>query len=85
MNNLNIATEKIGEKIVELNIPSEILWFMMSIAILFFILMSFVLNYHWKKYIIQDDPKIFAKGLYWIVSFILIIVMAVAVVAFEGI
>ena len=70
-------------QITELTVVPEFLWFMLAIALLFFISMSFVFHYHWKKYGVEDNPKVFAKSLYWIASFILIIVMVVSLMTFE--
>jgi divalent metal cation (Fe/Co/Zn/Cd) transporter len=70
-------------KDITLNIPVEFLWFVLALALIFFIIMSFIFRYHWKEYGVYDNPKVFAKTLYWIVCFMLIVLMAVALIVFE--
>ena len=70
-------------KIVELPIAPEALWLVVALVLIFFITISMIFTYHWKKYGVDNNPKIFAKSLYWIVSIILIVIMTVAVSAFD--
>jgi hypothetical protein len=83
-NAFEVQNSVLTEKIIEINFPSEILWFLLAVALIFFMIMSFVFRYHWKKYGVDDNPKVFAKSLYWIISFMLIALMTVAIVIFEG-
>jgi hypothetical protein len=45
---------------------------------------SGVLSYHWRYYGVKDNPKVFAKTIYWIVAFILIAIMTVALLSYEA-
>ena len=69
--------------ILNLGIPSEILWFFLAIGIIFFLTMAWIFTHHWKYYGIQGNPKVFAKTLFYVVSVILILVMTLAITAFE--
>lgn len=72
------------DKIINLNIPSEILWMFLAAILLIFLVMSFIFQHHWEYYGIKDNPKIFAKAVYWIISIFLIIVMLLSVIYFES-
>jgi hypothetical protein len=74
------------ENIKQINIPiaPEFLWFMLAIGILFFITVGGVLAYHWKKYGLENNPKVFAKTLFWTVSIALVFIMVLAIIGFEN-
>lgn len=69
---------------ININIASEILWFVLAIEIIFFIIAYFIFSYHWKNYGIDNNPKVFARPIFWIVALILIILMTFSIVGFEG-
>lgn len=68
-----------------INFPSEIMWLFLAGIIIFFFIMSFVLKHHWKYYGIKENPKVFAKAIYWVVSVFLILVMFLSIIYFENI
>ena len=65
-------------------IPPEVLWGITSLVLVFFLISGLVLNYHWKNYGIGNNPRVFAKTLFWLVSLILIGVMTIAVLYYES-
>lgn len=65
-------------------IPAEFLWGILSVFLLFFLIVSIMLNHHWKYYGIKDNPKVFTKTIYWIVSLILIFIILVALLIYES-
>jgi uncharacterized membrane protein len=69
---------------LNLFIPSEILWGLLAFMLLFFLITGFILNYHWKYYGIKDNPKVFAKSIFWIISIILIIIMTISLLSYEN-
>ncbi|HMP67196.1 MAG TPA: hypothetical protein PKA60_00400 [Candidatus Paceibacterota bacterium] len=70
-------------KNIDLSISPQFLWFLLLIITLIFIIMYFVFRYHWKSYGVSDNPKVFASPLFWIVSILLLVIMAFAVTGFE--
>ncbi len=70
-------------RIIDLPVAPEFLWFVLALLIIFFIIISSILTYHWKIYGLDHNPKVFAKSIFWIVSIILIFVMTLAVTGFE--
>jgi len=70
-------------KDIVIKIPSELLWGVLSVLLLAFIVITIVLHYHWRYYGIAENPKIFAKTLFWIVSIALILVMTISILIFE--
>lgn len=70
--NLNIA------------MPPEVLWGLLALGLFIFLVISLVLNYHWRYYGIKDNPKVFARTIYWMVSFILIGIMTISVLSYEA-
>jgi len=73
----------IANKIMDIPISAEFLWFALAILIVFFLVMSMILSYHWKNYGVDNNPKIFARAVFWVVSVILIVVMAFAATGFD--
>jgi len=71
------------KEVVEITVAPELLWFILFLVLLFFIFMTIVFTYHWKHYGVGNNPKIYAQSIYWIVSIILIIIMAGAITFFE--
>jgi uncharacterized membrane protein len=69
---------------IEAVVPPDILWGLLAIILLAFITAALMLNHHWKYYGIKDNPKIFAKSLFWIVSFILILIATISLLAYES-
>lgn len=69
--------------ILNIGVPPELLWFLLSLGILFFLIMAWIFTHHWEYYGVKGNPKVFAKTLFWVVSVILILVMALAITAFE--
>ncbi|HMO78636.1 MAG TPA: hypothetical protein PJ997_00390 [Candidatus Paceibacterota bacterium] len=70
-------------KNIELPISSGAMWMTLLILIIVFVIMYFVFSYHWKSVGIEENPKVFARPLFWIVSVLLIIVMTLSVAGFE--
>lgn len=71
-------------KYINIPIAPEFLWFLLAIGILFFITIGAILTYHWKKYGLENNPKVFARTLFWIVSTALVFIMALAIIGFEN-
>lgn len=69
--------------ILNSGIPAEFLWFLLAMGIIFFFTMAWIFTHHWKYYGVKGNPKVFAKTLFWVVSVILILVMTLAITAFE--
>lgn len=65
-------------------VPPVFLWALLLVFILVFITTSLILHHHWKYYGIGGNPKIFVKTLHWIISICLIILMAIALLAYES-
>ncbi len=70
--------------IIDLPIPIEILWLIIGIILVLFFSIALILNHHWKYYGIKNNSKVFAKGLFWVGSFILIMIMVLSVLLIES-
>lgn len=68
-----------------INIAPEILWLLLAIVLIIFLVMSFILQHHWKYYGIKGNSKVFARALFWVISVFLIFVMLLSILFFENI
>lgn len=69
---------------IKFQVAPDILWGILALVLAGFLIVSAALNYHWKYYGIENNPKIFAKSFFWVVSFGLILIMTTALVAYES-
>jgi hypothetical protein len=69
---------------LNLSISPDFMWGILAIGLLLFLIISFVLSYHWRYYGVKDNPKVFAKTIYWMVAFILIGIMTIALLSYEA-
>lgn len=67
----------------ELIISVDFLWGIFILVILAFLFITWVIHYHFRYYGIKDNSKIFAKGLFWFVSMVLILVAFFAIFGYE--
>lgn len=74
--------EKIAQTI--LSVSPDFLWGVLALVLAVFLIISFILQYHWKHYGIDTDGKLFTRSLFWIVSTGLILTATFALVAFES-
>jgi hypothetical protein len=66
------------------DISPDFLWGVLALAIFVFLIIAFILQYHWKHYGVDSDGRVFTRSLFWIVSIGLIITATLAIVAFES-
>lgn len=62
-----------------INISAPALWGILGIVFGIFLIVASVLHYHWKYYGIVNNPRIFAKTMFWVVSIFLLVIMLGAV------
>ena len=74
-------TEKISSPIA--SISPDLLWGLLAGVLFIFLMVSFIFEYHWNHYGVNKNIKRFAQTLFWLVSVILILIMAVALFAFD--
>lgn len=74
--------EKIAQTI--LSVSPDFLWGTLALVLAVFLIVSFILQYHWKHYGIDTDGKLFTRALFWIVAVGLIVTATLALVAFES-
>lgn len=67
-----------------INISSDIVWGILSLVLFIFLSVSWMLHYHFRYYGVKDNPKVFAKSLFWIVSILLIISAFVSALTYSG-
>jgi hypothetical protein len=67
-----------------ISLNPDIFWGLFAVLLLVFLTVSLMLNHHWKYYGIKDNPKVFAKNLYWIISVFLIVLIAFSIAAYES-
>ncbi|HRY30903.1 MAG TPA: hypothetical protein P5328_00725 [Candidatus Paceibacterota bacterium] len=71
------------DKIIDLPIAPEFLWFILAFLIILFIAIYLILIYHWKSYGLEHNPRIFARTIFWIIAIVLILIMAFSITGFE--
>lgn len=74
--------DKIAQTI--LSVSPDFLWGTLALVLAVFLIISFILQYHWKHYGVDVDGRLFTKALFWIVSVALIVTATLALVAFES-
>ncbi len=74
--------EKIAQTI--LSVSPDFLWGTLALVLAVFLIISFILQYHWKNYGVDADGRLFTKALFWIVAVALIVTATLALVAFES-
>ena len=65
------------------NLDSAYLWGILAAALIIFAIVSVILRFHWRFYGVEDNRKVFAKTMYWSVSFSLIVVATISLLVFE--
>ena len=58
--------------VVKLAILPIHMWVLFLIAVLLFIVVSVALVFHWGYYGVKENPRVFVRGLYFIISIILL-------------
>lgn len=66
-----------------LSIDSVYLWGVLALFLIFFIIFSSILRFHWDKYSPKNNSKFFVKSLFWTVSFLLIIISTLSLLTLE--
>lgn len=74
--------DKIAQTIV--SISPDFLWGILALVLALFLIVAFILQYHWKNYGVDADGKLFTRSLFWIVSVGLVLTATLALVAFES-
>jgi hypothetical protein len=69
---------------LNLSVSPDFMWGLLALGLFLFLGISFILNYHWRYYGVKDNPKVFAKTIYWMVAFILIGIMTIALLSYEA-
>jgi hypothetical protein len=64
-------------------VSENFVWIIFLVAFLFFLIMSLILNYHWKNYLIEGTSKNIATKLYWNISFLLLFFMSITALIFN--
>jgi hypothetical protein len=64
-------------------IDSEYLWGILAIAILIFLIIGIVLQFHWKKYVTNLNSYRMIKTFFWFISFSIIILTTISLLVFE--
>ena len=64
-------------------VDSVYLWGIFSLFLVFFIAISLTLRFHWNNYSSTNNPKHFIKTVFWVISFVLIILAALSLLTFE--
>lgn len=61
-------------KPIVVNLPIEPvhMWVLFLLVLLFFIIISIMLIFHWTYYGVNENPRVFAKGLYFTIAVILL-------------
>jgi hypothetical protein len=59
------------------------LWIIWLLILLIFMIISWMLNYHWHYYGVEGNNKIFAKSLYFIGGIFLLVISAVFILSFS--
>lgn len=67
-----------------INIPSDVVWGVLILVLLVFITVSWMLHYHFRYYGVKDNPKVFAKSLFWIISILLILISFISALTYSG-
>lgn len=50
------------------------LWATFIVIIVLFVVVSFVLSFHWQYYGVKGNPRVYVKGLYFIISIIILLI-----------
>jgi len=58
--------------VVKLAILPIHMWVLFLISVLVFSVVSVALMFHWRYYGVKENPRVFVRGLYFIISIILL-------------
>lgn len=82
---MNTKISFIQNQIIDLPIQPWMLWLIIVFSILFFLIITFVLRYHWNYYGVEkESQQSLVKFLFFVLPVFLIILMALSAISFES-
>jgi hypothetical protein len=64
-------------------VSENLVWIAFLITISLFVIMSLILNYHWKSYGVEGASKTMVTTLYWYVAVFFLVIMAISALIFN--